>query len=124
VDATLISRVLTNLVQNAIRYSPKDTPITISARLSHPDTIEVSVTDHGPGVSPSRRDEIFTLFVRRADDAGAGLGLTIAQTFIEAHGQRIWVEDAPGGGARFCFTLPTAANVAEERELVEDSYCR
>ena len=124
VDATLISRVLTNLVQNAIRYSPKDTPITISARLSHPDTIEVSVTDHGPGVSPSRRDEIFTLFVRRADDAGAGLGLTIAQTFIEAHGQRIWVEDAPGGGARFCFTLPTAANVAEERELVEDSHRR
>jgi signal transduction histidine kinase len=56
--------------------------------------------------------------------AGAGLGLTIAKTFIEAHGQRIWVEDAPGGGARFCFTLPVAANVAEERELAEDSHSR
>jgi two-component system, OmpR family, sensor histidine kinase KdpD len=124
VDATLICRVLTNLVQNAIRYSPKDAPITVSARRAGPGTVEVSVTDHGPGVSPSRRDEIFTLFVRRADDAGAGLGLTIAKTFVEAHGQRIWVEDAPGGGARFCFTLPVAANVAEERELVEDSHRR
>jgi two-component system sensor histidine kinase KdpD len=124
VDATLISRVLTNLVQNAIRYSPKDAPVTVSARLSQPDTVEVSVTDQGPGISPSRRDEIFTLFVRRAHDAGAGLGLTIAKTFIEAHGQRIWVEDAPGGGARFCVTLPVAANVAEERELVEDSHRR
>ena len=124
VDITLISRVLTNLVQNAIRYSPKGAPVTISARLSQPGTVEVSVTDQGPGISPSRRDEIFMLFVRRADDAGAGLGLTIAKTFIEAHGQRIWVEEAPGGGARFCFTLPAAANVAEERELAEDSHSR
>jgi hypothetical protein len=46
-----------------------------------------------------RRDEIFGLFARRDDDAGAGLGLTIAKTFVEAHGQRIWVETAPGGGA-------------------------
>jgi len=124
VDITLISRVLTNLVQNAARHSPKGAPITVSARLTEPDTVEVSVTDQGPGISPRRRDEIFTLFARRADDAGAGLGLTIAKTFVEAHGQRIWVEDAPGGGAKFCFTLPVAANVAEERELVEDSHRR
>ena len=124
VDTTLITRVLANLVHNAVRHSPKGTPITISAQLTAPETIEVSVTDQGPGISPTRRDEIFTLFVRRADDAGAGLGLTIAKTFVEAHGQRIWVDDAPGGGARFCFTLPAAANVAEERELVADSHHR
>ena len=124
VDTTVICRVLTNLVQNAIRHSPKDSPITLSARLTAPDTIEVSVTDQGSGVSPSRRDEIFTLFARRADDAGAGLGLTIAKTFVEAHGQRIWVADAPGGGARFCFTLPVAAGVTEERELAADSHRR
>jgi two-component system sensor histidine kinase KdpD len=124
VDVTLISRVLANLLHNAVRHSPKDSPILIGARLTGPETVEVSVADHGSGVSPNRRDEIFTVFERRADDAGAGLGLTIAKTFIEAHGQRIWVEDAPGGGARFCFTLPVAANVAEERELAEDSHSR
>jgi two-component system, OmpR family, sensor histidine kinase KdpD len=124
VDTTLISRVLSNLVHNAIRHSPRGTPITVGAGLAGPGTVEVSVTDHGPGISPSQRDQIFTLFVRRADDAGAGLGLTIAKTFVEAHGQRIWVEDAEGGGARFCFTLPVAADVAEERELVEDSHNR
>jgi K+-sensing histidine kinase KdpD len=124
VDVTLISRVLANLLLNAVRHSPKDSPIVVSARLSGPGTVEVSVTDQGPGISPGQRDEIFTVFVRRADDAGAGLGLTIAKTFIEAHGQRIWVEEAPGGGARFCFTLPVAANVAEERELAENSHRR
>jgi len=124
VDVTLISRVLANLLHNAVRHGPKDSPIVLGARLTAPETVEVSVTDHGPGISPSRRDEIFTVFERRADDAGAGLGLTIAKTFIEAHGQRIWVEEALGGGARFCFTLPVAANVAEERELAEDSHRR
>lgn len=124
VDVTLISRVLANLLHNAVRHSPKDSPIVVGARLTGPETVEVSVTDHGPGISASRRDEIFTAFQRRADDAGAGLGLTIAKTFIGAHEQRIWVEDAPGGGARFCFTLPVAANVAEERELAEDSHSR
>ncbi len=127
VDIVLITRVLSNLVHNAVRHSPKDAPITVGARLAGPETIEVSVTDHGPGVSPGQRDEIFTMFVRRDNDAGAGLGLTIARTFVEAHGQRIWVEDAPGGGARFCFTLPAAASVAEEREggereLAQDSH--
>ena len=72
------------------------------------------MTDRGPGVDPGRRDEIFRLFARRDGDAGAGLGLTIAKTFVEAHGQRIWVEDAPGGGARFCFTLPVALSLTEE----------
>ena len=124
VDVTLISRVLANLLHNAVRHGPKDSPIVLGARLTAPETVEVSVTDHGPGISPSRRDEIFTVCERRADDAGAGLGLTIAKTFIEAHGQRIWVEEALGGGARFCFTLPVAANVAEERELAEDSHSR
>jgi two-component system sensor histidine kinase KdpD len=127
VDIVLITRVLSNLVHNAVRHSPKDAPITVGARLAGPETIEISVTDHGPGVSPGQRDEIFTMFVRRDNDAGAGLGLTIARTFVEAHGQRIWVEDAPGGGARFCFTLPAAASVAEEREggereLAQDSH--
>ena len=75
------------------------------------------VADHGPGVRPERRKEIFELFARRPGDAGAGLGLTIAKSFVEAHGQRIWVEDAAGGGARFCFTLPVAASIPDERKV-------
>src|SRR5262249_54179496 len=113
VDVVLIARVLTNLLENAIRHSPKDGPITIAASRGDPTTITVSVTDHGPGISPHRRGEIFGLFLRRQGDSGSGLGLAIAKTFIDAHRQRIWVEDAPGGGARFCFTLPVAAPLQE-----------
>ena len=108
VDVVLISRVLANLLENAARYAPARTRITISAAEAVPGAVELSVTDHGPGVSPGRRNEIFGLYPRRENDTGAGLGLAIAKTFIEAHEGRIWVEDAPGGGARFCCTLPTA----------------
>jgi two-component system, OmpR family, sensor histidine kinase KdpD len=121
VDLTLISRVLTNLLENAIRHGPKNSAITIGGVLATPQMVKVYVADHGPGISPERRNEIFELFARRAGDAGAGLGLTIAKTFVEAHGQRIWVEDAPGGGARFCFTLPVAASIPEEPKVAADS---
>jgi two-component system, OmpR family, sensor histidine kinase KdpD len=76
----------------------------------------VFVTDQGPGVSTERHGEIFELFARRAGDAGAGLGLTIAKTFVEAHGEHIWVEDGPDGGARFCFTLPVATLIPEDNK--------
>jgi two-component system sensor histidine kinase KdpD len=117
VDVVLISRVLTNLLTNAVRHGPKGSPIAIAAENIDKKTIEVRVTDRGPGVSPDQREEIFGLLARRVDDSGAGLGLMIAKTFIEAHGQRIWVDDAPGGGARFCFTLPVAASIPEEARL-------
>jgi two-component system sensor histidine kinase KdpD len=122
VDLVLISRVLTNLLENAGRHGPKNTPITIQAMLTAPATIQLSVTDRGPGVSPDRLNPVSGLFVRREGDTGAGLGLTIAKTFVEAHGQRIWVEDAPGGGARFCFTLPVAAPIPEESGLASGSH--
>jgi two-component system, OmpR family, sensor histidine kinase KdpD len=113
-DVTLISRVLTNLLENAIRHAPKGTPITVGAAPRPPDAVAVFVADQGPGVDPEQRDEIFGLLARRTGDAGAGLGLSIAKTFVEAHGQRIWVDDAPDGGARFWFTLPTAQLIPEE----------
>jgi two-component system, OmpR family, sensor histidine kinase KdpD len=121
-DIMLMSRVLANLVQNAVRYGPPDTPITIRAAGLGEDAIELSVTDHGPGVDPGLREDIFEFFARRADDAGAGLGLAIAKTFVEAHGQRIWVEDAPCAGARFCFTLPVAAPIPEESALATSAH--
>ncbi len=108
VDRTLIARVLTNLLENAIRHAPRGTPISVTAARQSADTVLVTVADHGSGVSPDRREEVFGMLARRDADAGAGLGLTIARTFVEAHGQRIWVQDAPGGGALFGFTLPVA----------------
>jgi two-component system sensor histidine kinase KdpD len=117
VDVTLISRVLTNLLENSIRHGPKHSTITIGGVLANPQAVVAYVADHGPGVRPERRNEIFELFARRPGDAGAGLGLTIAKTFVKAHGQRMWVEDAPGGGARFCFTLPVAASIPDEPKV-------
>lgn len=121
-DLVLITRVLANLLENAFRYSPKSEPVTVRARLETPGVVEVTVTDRGPGVDPRRRQEIFELFARREADAGAGLGLTIAKTFVEAHGQRIWVEEAPGGGAEFCFTLAVAEGIPEEPRFVADTH--
>jgi two-component system, OmpR family, sensor histidine kinase KdpD len=117
VDVTLISRVLTSLLENSIRHGPKHSTITIGGVLVNPQTVMAYVADHGRGVRPDRRNEIFELFARRPGDAGAGLGLTIAKSFVEAHGQRIWVEDAVGGGARFCFTLPAAASIPDEPKV-------
>jgi two-component system sensor histidine kinase KdpD len=114
VDTVLIARVLTNLLDNALRFAPRQTPITVRAYQSEPATVTISVADHGPGIAPNRRDDIFGLFVRREADAGTGLGLAIAKIFVEAHHQRIWVEPTPGGGACFCFTLPAAAGLPEE----------
>jgi two-component system sensor histidine kinase KdpD len=115
VDELLISRALANLLENAVRHSPPGAPIEIGARTLPAGRVELAVTDSGPGVAPGHRDEIFGLFARRAGDAGAGLGLAIAKTFVEAHGERIWVEAGPGGGARFCCTLPVAAALPEDR---------
>jgi two-component system sensor histidine kinase KdpD len=121
VDLVLITRVLTNLLMNAARHSPKDSSITILAKSVGESTVEISVEDQGPGISPDRRDEVFGLLARRDDDTGAGLGLMIAKTFVEAHGQQIWIDDASGGGARFCFTLPVAASLPEEIRIAADS---
>jgi two-component system sensor histidine kinase KdpD len=108
IDSILIGQVLANLLDNAARHAPPDTPITVAADVKD-DRIVVSVTDHGPGVPKSEQTEVFDRFVRFDTGGRAGLGLTIAKTFVEAHGQRIWVEDAADGGARFVFTLPMAA---------------
>jgi signal transduction histidine kinase len=72
------------------------------------DRVILSVADCGPGVPRQEREAVFDRFVRFDTGGRAGLGLTIARTFVEAHGERIWVEDAPSGGARFVFTLPVA----------------
>jgi two-component system sensor histidine kinase KdpD len=105
IDPVLVGQVLANLMDNAHRYAPPDSLITVAGELRG-DRIALSVTDAGPGVPPGEREAVFDTYVRFDTGGRAGLGLTIAKTFVEAHGEHIWVEDAPGGGARFVFTLP------------------
>ncbi len=106
-DPLLIGQVVTNLVENADRHAPPGTAITVTAR-EWGDQVRVSVADQGPGVPPAERDMIFDTFVRFDSGGRSGLGLAIAKSFIQAHGERIWVEDVAEGGARFIFTLAQA----------------
>jgi signal transduction histidine kinase len=73
--------------------------------------VRFSVTDHGPGIPPDKRDQAFEKFVRLQDGGvGVGLGLFICRALVEAMGGRIWVEEAPDVGARMSFTLPVSAD--------------
>ncbi len=105
VDLVLMSSVLANLVTNAAQHSPEGSTITVAARRAGPSVL-VEVRDEGSGVPPAQREQIFHLLDRRAGSGRAGLGLAIASAFVAAHGGRISVADAPGGGAAFQFTLP------------------
>jgi two-component system, NtrC family, sensor histidine kinase KinB len=111
VDADMIRRVFVNLLDNASKYTPEGLPVTIA--VAGPDSdgfLSVSVSDSGSGVPQRYRDVIFEKF-RRVQGEGApkgmGLGLAFCRLAVEAHGGTIGVDDAPTGGARFHFTLPT-----------------
>jgi two-component system sensor histidine kinase KdpD len=113
VDHLLIGQVLANLLDNAARHAPPDTAITVSAIRRDDGLVELAVADKGPGVPRGERSNVFRMFNRSGNSGGAGVGLSIAKAFVEAHGQEIWVEDAPAGGARFCFTMPASRVTAE-----------
>jgi two-component system sensor histidine kinase KdpD len=103
-DSVLIEQVLINLLENAARHTPPGTEVLLAAR-ARPDELEIEVSDRGPGVSPADAAHVFEKFYR-AGAGGVGLGLTICQGIVLAHGGRIWVEAREGGGASFRFTLP------------------
>jgi len=109
-DADLVQRVLVNLVDNALKFTPTGGDIWIEARPAE-DHLRVDVLDTGPGVPREERDRIFEKFTQVKGHVGrrkgSGLGLTFCWMAIEAHEGQIWVEDGPGGvGSRFSFTLP------------------
>ncbi len=116
-DPVQIDQVLTNLLENAFKYSPAGTPLTIAVALravpdGKDDAVQVSVTDRGPGIAPVERERVFDKFYRLGKHEGvqgSGLGLAITRGLIEAHGGRIWVEEGVGGGTRFVFSLPLLA---------------
>ena len=108
-DETRLEQVLSNLVSNAIKYSPQGGEIRITGQV-RPSQVIVCVSDQGPGVAPEDIPHIFDRFYRSSDakrnTKGAGLGLYLARAVIEAHGGRIWVDPRPGDGARICFSIP------------------
>jgi len=118
IDATLIERVLYNILENAGKYTPEGTTVRISAQVAGSDLL-VAVADSGPGLPKGQEQAIFEKFVRGSRESstpGVGLGLAISRAIVEAHRGRIWAESLPGGGARFCFTLPLGTPPEPPRE--------
>jgi two-component system sensor histidine kinase KdpD len=119
VDYVEIDQVISNLVENAVKYTPAHTEISVAAYRTS-SFVHVEVSDHGPGIPDAALPLLFTPFYRvettspeRPHPGGTGLGLTVAKGLVEAHGGHIWAENRRGGGARFVFTLPLA--MAEQR---------
>lgn len=107
-DAVMIERVLVNLLENASKYTPPQSPIEIDARIEH-DGVVLTVNDHGPGLPSKREEAIFEKFERGKKESaapGVGLGLTICRAIMQAHGGSIRGETRATGGASFILTLP------------------
>jgi two-component system sensor histidine kinase KdpD len=108
IDSLLIERVFANLLENAMKYTPPGTPIEISATTGSNELV-VTVSDRGHGIPAGEEKRIFEKFHRIASEGnqgGAGLGLSICRSIVEAHGGKIWADNLPAGGAAFHFTLP------------------
>jgi len=108
-DSARIQQVLSNLVGNAVKFTPRDGRITVCAEQTEGE-IRFSVIDTGPGIPPEQVPHIFGQFwqASSSDRRGIGLGLAIAKGIVEAHKGTIWVESQVGTGSTFYFTLPTA----------------
>ncbi|WP_406255746.1 DUF4118 domain-containing protein [Streptomyces chartreusis] len=114
VDKGLLERVVANVVENAVKYSPEDEPVLVSAS-AIADRVEVRVVDRGRGVPDEAKERIFEPFQRYGDaprGAGVGLGLAVARGFAEAMGGTISAEDTPGGGLTMVLSLRVAAGGA------------
>ena len=107
-DALLLERVLVNLLENASKYTPPGSTVTLSAEVMG-EQLSVSVSDNGPGLPKGREEAVFQKFMRGERESatpGVGLGLAICRAIIEAHQGKIVAINRPGGGASFTFTLP------------------
>jgi len=110
VDGDMIRRVIINLMDNAVKYTPRGGSIFIMAKSSAQE-ITISIRDNGPGIPPSEQTKVFNKFSRlergrESAPKGLGLGLAFCRLAVEAHSGRIWVESAVGRGSTFNFTLP------------------
>ncbi|MGC8658804.1 MAG: ATP-binding protein [Desulfomonilaceae bacterium] len=125
VDRDRIYQVLTNLLANAIRFSPVGGIISIEAKAVHDSEAMITINDQGPGIDEKYREAIFQKFYQAPipqnsmiKKGSSGIGLAICRALIEAHGGKIWVESQVGAGSKFCFTAPRW--VGDEQEKPSD----
>ena len=109
-DEERLQQVFSNLVSNAIKYSPDGGTIRVGGR-AYPDHVELYVSDSGPGIPLDKQSRLFEPFYRvdtglGRRTQGVGLGLFLCKAIVEGHGGQIWVESTPGQGSTFRFTLP------------------
>jgi signal transduction histidine kinase len=112
-DRDKVTQVLMNLIGNAIKFTPPQGRVMVSASRDGTEWAQVSVSDNGPGISAEERQKIFHKFYQVSEGGGpkpkgTGLGLAISKALVELHGGKIWVESEPGRGSTFYFTLPLA----------------
>jgi two-component system sensor histidine kinase KdpD len=116
VDGLLLEQILVNLLDNAARYTPPRTTITIAASVDG-NSLRLSVSDNGPGLPPGSEERIFEKFYRASPKAdsgrGSGLGLAICRAIAQVHGGTITAANRPGGGAEFVLRLPLAKDAPQ-----------
>jgi signal transduction histidine kinase len=108
-DRERLVQILSNILGNAIKFTPPGGRVTVEAAATNDDTITFAICDTGPGIPKEERERVFERYVRvgaKKQGGGIGLGLFIAKGLVAAHGGRIWIEAAPAGGTRVAFTLP------------------
>lgn len=113
-DRDRVVQVLTNLIGNALKFTPEDGKVTVAIQRNGDEWVQISVVDTGPGIPQEEAERIFDKFYQIAQSGvqkvkGTGLGLAIAKALVEVHGGRIWVESEVGKRSTFSFTLPTHA---------------
>jgi two-component system sensor histidine kinase KdpD len=105
-DVVQIDQVITNLLENAAKFSPPASQISLQAA-SWQGSVQVRIANAGMSIPTEMRERVFEPFIRAdGNTAGTGLGLAIARAMVVAHGGTIWIEEAPGGGTAVVFRLP------------------
>ena len=120
VDPLRLEQVLTNLLDNAIKYSPDGGTIEVAVSRSMDDALEIAIRDHGPGVPPEKRSLIFERFYQahgNGHKSGLGLGLYVSRQIVELHGGEITAEFPSDGGSRFVVVLPLTGETARPAPL-------
>ena len=115
-DETRCDQVLSNLLENAVKYGREGGTVTVGGRMVDDGKVEVFVQDDGPGIPAAALERVFERFyrvdkARSREEGGTGLGLAIVKHIVQSHGGKVWVESEPGQGAKFFFTLPAEGQV-------------